>query len=117
MPTSNDKRMRATDLTFKGEYLIVRLEDGRELAVPIAWYPRLAAASQKQRKNFEWTGRGTGIHWPEIDEDLEVQGLMEGRRSPELRSISNPVGSWFSSRPSLQRPASIAKGKAAKSSR
>ncbi len=96
MPTSNDNRARATDLSFKGEYLIVRLDDGRELAVPLAWYPRLAAATPKQRKHFEWIGKGIGIHWPDIDEDLEVQGLIEARRSPELKRASAPVGSWFS---------------------
>ena len=96
MPTSSTQRTRAVELAFKGEYMILRLEDGRELAVPLAWYPRLSDATPKQRKTYSWIGKGTGIHWPAIDEDLEVQALVEGRRSVELQRSTSPVGSWFS---------------------
>jgi hypothetical protein len=57
--------------------LEVWLEDGRELIVPISWFPRLAGADQKQRNNFRLIGRGVGIHWPDLDEDISVENLLE----------------------------------------
>ncbi|MCC6367055.1 MAG: DUF2442 domain-containing protein [Bryobacterales bacterium] len=59
--------------------LIVALADGRKLSVPLAWFPRLLAASPGQRQNFEILGEGAGIHWPEIDEDLSIAGLLHGK--------------------------------------
>lgn len=74
---------RVERVRFKGDSLIVSLKDGREISVPLAWYPRLQNASAAQRKNFKLAGGGYGIHWPEIDEDLSTEGLLRGAPSPE----------------------------------
>jgi hypothetical protein len=66
--------------------LIVRFDDGREISLPLAWFPRLAGATAKERANFELIGRGHGIHWPDLDEDLSAEGLLAGRRSTESPS-------------------------------
>jgi hypothetical protein len=58
--------------------LVVDLADGRALSVPLAWYPRLLHATPQQRSDFEIAGAGYGIHWPEIDEDLSVEGMLRG---------------------------------------
>lgn len=61
--------------------LVVTLADGRRIAVPLAWFPRLFDASMAQRRQWELLGDGEGIHWPELDEDLSVQGLLAGAPS------------------------------------
>ena len=68
----------ATDVVFDGSVFRVTLDDGRELAVPIDWFPRLRRATEPQRKNWRLIGRGVGIHWPDVDEDISVLGLMAG---------------------------------------
>ena len=67
---------RATTVRFEGDLLYVSLEDGREIGVPLAWFPRLAAATPEQRAHWQLIGRGIGLHWPELDEDLSVAGLL-----------------------------------------
>ncbi len=67
----------AVDATFDREMLQVRLSDGREVRVPLEWFPRLRDASAEQRANWRLIGKGVGIQWPDIDEDLSVSGLME----------------------------------------
>jgi len=68
---------RAVKVGFTGaELLNVRLEDGREIAVPLAWFPRLANATETQRQNVRLIGHGVGIHWPDIDEDISVENLL-----------------------------------------
>ncbi len=62
--------------------LLVDLTDGRELSVPIRWYPRLLNATPAQRADWELAGAGYGIHWPQIDEDLSVKGLLMGWAAP-----------------------------------
>ena len=61
--------------------LIVELADGRKISVPLVWFPRLAAATPEQREDRKLLGNGEGVHWPQIDEDLSVDGLLAGRRS------------------------------------
>ncbi|RMG51189.1 MAG: DUF2442 domain-containing protein [Gammaproteobacteria bacterium] len=68
----------AQSVKITDEELIVSLVDGRRLAVPLAWFPRLARATPEQRAHFELLGEGEGIHWPEIDEDLSIAGLLLG---------------------------------------
>ena len=75
---------RVADVSFDADRLIVDLMDGRTIAVPLAWYPRLLAATQQQRADWELAGGGYGIHWPLIDEDLSVEGLLRG--SPAARA-------------------------------
>jgi len=67
--------------------LTVQLEDGRSISVPLAWYPRLLHASQEERDNWQVAGGGFGIHWPSIDEDLSVEGLLRGAPAPRLRVV------------------------------
>ena len=58
------------------ESLVVRRADGRKISVPLAWFPRLAQASSEERMNYSFIGDGVHIHWPLIDEDLSVTGLL-----------------------------------------
>jgi len=66
--------------------LSVDLVDGRSIAVPIAWYPRLANGSAGERANWRLIGRGEGIHWPDLDEDISVENLLAGSRSGESQA-------------------------------
>jgi hypothetical protein len=78
----------------QGEIRLV-LTDGRRLAVPLSWYPRLANAMPAHRARFRLTGGGAAIHWPDVDEDLSVAGLLRGNRAPR--------GSGRSERPPRRR--------------
>lgn len=69
--------------------LTVELEDGRCISVPLAWYPRLLHASQSDRDDWQVAGGGFGIHWPTIDEDLSVEGLLRGAPAPRVRAVSS----------------------------
>ena len=66
----------AVDVTATDDRLVVVLVDGRELATPLAWFPRLLEATPEQRRNWRFIGRGHGIHWPEVDEDISVASLL-----------------------------------------
>lgn len=63
--------------------LAVQLHDGRTISVPLAWYPRLQNGSAEERANWRLTGSGEGIHWPDLDEDISVAGLIAGKPSGE----------------------------------
>ena len=67
---------RATDVTVTADALKVVLVDGREVSVPLAWFPRLLHATETQRASWRLIGQGIGIHWPEIDEDISVEKLL-----------------------------------------
>lgn len=73
----------AQSVRFADDAFIVSLDDGRELSIPLAWYPRLLHGTQAERDKFELIGDGEGIHWPDLDEDISVDGLLAGRRSAE----------------------------------
>lgn len=77
---------RVRDVRVTDDSLVVDLMDGRSIAVPLAWYPRLATASPAQRTRWIRAGGGYGIHWPEIDEDLTTDGLLRGLPSPSARA-------------------------------
>lgn len=62
--------------------LIVDLSDGRTLGTPLFWYPRLLNATPVQRSNWQLLGPGIGIHWPDVDEDLSLDGMLAGRAAP-----------------------------------
>jgi hypothetical protein len=66
----------ATDVTFTEDALRVVLADGREISSPLQWFPRLLRATPEQRAQWELIGDGIGIHWPQIDEDVEVESLL-----------------------------------------
>jgi Protein of unknown function (DUF2442) len=77
MPTSVLKvDATAVDVAVTDDRLTVTLADGRELAVPLSWFPRLSEATEAQRRNWRFIGRGQGIHWPEVDEDISVASLL-----------------------------------------
>jgi hypothetical protein len=67
---------RAKKVAFSSDELTVVLADGRRISVPLAWFPRLLRASPEQLENYELLGDGAGIHWPDLDEDLSVAGLL-----------------------------------------
>jgi Protein of unknown function (DUF2442) len=71
--------IRARDVIVTDDELAVALMDGRTITVPLAWYPRLVAATTDQRRHWEIAGAGYGIHWPDIDEDVSTEGLLQGR--------------------------------------
>jgi len=75
-----DERVEAVH--FTRDSLVVDLMDGRSISVPLSWYPRLLKATPKQRAFWEICGGGYGIHWPDIDEDLNTEGLLRGARAP-----------------------------------
>lgn len=79
----NEAEASATTVNVTDDRLTVELMDGRTISVPIAWYPRLAYGTQRERQNYQIIGAGHGIHWPDLDEDLSVEGLLEGRPSGE----------------------------------
>ncbi|MCA1838294.1 MAG: DUF2442 domain-containing protein [Actinobacteria bacterium] len=68
----------AQNVEFTDDDLVVSLVDGRKVVVPLVWFPRLANATKSQLQHFELLGDGEGIHWPDIDEDLSVAGLLRG---------------------------------------
>ncbi len=73
---------RVTDVRFTDDAISVDLFDGRTITVPLAWYPRLLHATPEQRAKWRIAGAGYGIHWPDIDEDLSTQGLLQGAPAP-----------------------------------
>ena len=68
----------ATKVWFDQTMIHVRLVDGRELSIPLEWFPKLRDASAAKRENHRLIGRGVGIHWPDLDEDLSFRGLLQG---------------------------------------
>lgn len=79
VPTATEVRLSDADLT-------VDLSDGRTLSVPLVWYPRLAHATPEERNRWRFIGRGEGIHWPDLDEDISVENLLAGKPSGESQS-------------------------------
>jgi Protein of unknown function (DUF2442) len=74
-----DVQPLAVDVACSNDVLQVELADGREISVPLSWYPRLEKASPKDRKNWELIGGGLGIHWESLDEDVSVESLLRLR--------------------------------------
>ena len=68
----------ATEVRFDAHLMHVRLLDGREISVPIEWFPKLRDATDKQRKKWRFIGKGIGIHWEDLDEDISVAALLQG---------------------------------------
>ncbi len=75
--------------------LVVDLVDGRTLSVPLVWFPRLVHATAAERGNWRLIGRGEGIHWPDVDEDISVEALIAGRPSGEAQAS---LKRWLASR-------------------
>jgi len=89
------RRALAHSVTVTDEALVVELDDGRTLTVPVAWFPRLAHGLPAERAPWRLIGRGEGIHWPELDEDISVESLLAGRTSGETQAS---LRRWLESR-------------------
>jgi len=85
----------AFGLTLTDDTLSVELSDGRKLAVPLAWFPRLLHATPNERLDWRLIGKGEGIRWPAVDEDISVEGLIAGRPSSES---DQSLRRWLSQR-------------------
>lgn len=79
------KRAIAQDVSVGDDSLAVDLDDGRTIVVPTSWFPRLMKGTPDERANFRLIGGGTGIHWPDLDEDISIASLLAGRRSGETQ--------------------------------
>ena len=85
----------ATDVHVTDDTLTVDLSDGRSISVPITWFPRLVQGTESERKNWRLIGKGHGIHWEDVDEDISVEGLLAGRPSGESQAS---LKRWLQSR-------------------
>ena len=79
------REVPAQSVSVNHEALMVDLADGRTIAVPLAWFPRLAHGTPAERANWRLIGGGEGIHWPDLDEDISVESLLAGRKSGETQ--------------------------------
>lgn len=96
--------LKITDVVVTDDTVSVDLEDGRTIAIPIGWYPRLAYGTPTERANFQISGSGYGIHWPDLDEDIGVEGLILGKRSTES---STSLARWLRRRKNTEAVASL----------
>ena len=76
----------AVDVHVTEDTLSVELSDGRTISVPLGWFPRLEEATEQEKQNWRLIGKGHGIHWEDIDEDISVEGLVAGKPSFESQS-------------------------------
>ncbi len=79
---------RALRVQITEDEITAHLLDGRTISVPLAWSWRLSEATQEQRQKFEIIGDGIGIHWPELDEDISIEGMLGGSPAPRPKRIS-----------------------------
>ena len=87
--------IKATAIRLTDDALVVDLADGRTISAPLAWYPRLINGSTAERNNFRLIGGGEGIHWPDLDEDISVEGILAGKSSGESQ---DSLRRWLKSR-------------------
>jgi hypothetical protein len=76
------KQVKAKHIRLELSLFYVELEDGREIGVPYSWFWRLAGATKEQLGKWRLIGQGAGIHWEELDEDISVMGLLQGKKNP-----------------------------------
>jgi hypothetical protein len=95
MSTSSLREAQAKRLTVSDDSLVVDLADGRTIAAPLGWFPRLVHATVEERANWRIIGDGSGIHWPDLDEDISVESLLAGRGSAES---SESLERWLAQR-------------------
>ncbi len=84
MATAADERV--ADVSVDQDMLTVRLKDGRTIAAPLVWFPRLFHATPEQRNDWQIAGGGYGVHWPSIDEDISTEGLLRGAAAPRVQA-------------------------------
>jgi len=92
---NNQALPNAMSASITDDSLTVELSDGRTIAVPLTWYPRLLYGNAEERKNWRLIGKGKGIHWEHLDEDISVEGLLAGRPSSESQ---NSFKKWLQMR-------------------
>jgi hypothetical protein len=85
----------AVNAEVNAETLTVNLDDGRTISVPSGWFPRLQHATDKERNNWRLIGKGEGLHWPDLDEDISVKGLLSGHGSGESQ---DSLKKWLETR-------------------
>ena len=97
MSTLNNriKEAHAVNIKITTDELIAFLDDGRTISVPLSWYPRLLNGTEKERNNWCFVGDGQGIHWPELDEDISIDGLVDGIPSQESQAS---LSKWLENR-------------------
>ncbi len=95
--TTETPVVRAETVIISGDAITVELSDGRSISVPLAWYPRLLHGTPGERSNWRLIGRGSGIHWPELDEDISMGNLLAGQASGESQES---LKRWLSQRAS-----------------
>jgi hypothetical protein len=101
--------VNALRVTLTEDSLAVDLSDGRTVSVPLVWYPRLLHGSPRERNNWRLIAGGEGIHWPDLDEDLSVEGIILGRASGESQAS---LKRWLESREAAARQHRVPKSKA-----
>jgi Protein of unknown function (DUF2442) len=90
----------ATGVVVSEDTLSVELADGRTIAAPLAWYPRLSHATAEERNSWRLIGNGRGIHWPALDEDISIDNLLAGQPSAESQSS---LKKWLAGRAKASR--------------
>ena len=90
MSTATNVEPRIQSVSVSDDFISAQLFDGRAISVPLAWSWRLSEATPEQRSRFEIIGSGSGIHWPDIDEDISVEGMLHGVPAGRPRSLSRP---------------------------
>ena len=93
--TTEIQSARAEQVMVTDDTLIVDMTDGRTISVPLAWYPRLQHGDIGERNHWRLIGRGKGIHWPDLDEDISVENLLLGKPSGESL---NSLKEWLMKR-------------------
>ena len=100
--TAETQLPSAVQVRVTDESVAIDLSDGRTLTAPLAWYPRLLHGTGRERRNWRLIGGGEGVHWPDLDEDLSVEGLLAGRPSAESQASFKR---WLEARPVSRVPA------------
>ncbi|MFQ5707382.1 MAG: DUF2442 domain-containing protein [bacterium] len=98
--TTEIRAARAQDVSVTEDSLTVDLDDGRTISVPLGWYPRLLHGTPEERNHWRLIGKGEGIHWPDLDEDISVENLLTAKCSGESqRSFKR----WLQARSSREK--------------
>lgn len=98
--TAESRVAQAAQVEISEDTLSVELTDGRTIAAPLAWYPRLANATAEERSDWRLIANGRGIHWPAIDEDISVANLLAGQPSGESQTSFKK---WLAARTGIQK--------------
>jgi hypothetical protein len=92
MNTAASDNPRIQTMRVSADEIVAQLTDGRVISIPLAWSWRLSEATPKQRAQFRLIGDGQGVHWPDIDEDLSVEGMLRGSPAPRPKSKARDAG-------------------------